>query len=132
MPAGCRFRELIDSIYFAFGTRKDAACKCGNFKGIYKLHANCETCKFCLSHIVSMSLLFSWFSILSQVNFFLRIIPTHYKTCFLCCTLAPQPDLKQFQIVRVARISLKHINSDLENVVYVLLEKLRLLALLLC
>ena len=79
-----------------------------------------------------MSLLFSWFPILSQVNFFLRIIPTHYKTCFLCCALAPQPDLKQFQIVRVARISLKHINSDLENVVYVLLEKLRLLALLLC
>ena len=30
-----------------------SACKCGNFKGIYKLHANCETCKFCLSHIVS-------------------------------------------------------------------------------
>ena len=27
-----RFRELIDSIYFAFGTRKDAACKRSNFR----------------------------------------------------------------------------------------------------
>ena len=32
--------------------------------------------------------------------------------CFLCCTLAPLPDLKQFQMVRVARISLKHITPD--------------------
>ena len=31
---------------------------------------------------------------------------------FLCCTLAPQPDLKQFQMVRITRISLKHITPD--------------------
>ena len=28
MPACRMFRELIDSIYFAFGTPKDAACTC--------------------------------------------------------------------------------------------------------
>ena len=32
--------------------------------------------------------------------------------CFLCCTLALQPNLKQFQMVRVARNSLKQIDPD--------------------
>ena len=32
MPACRRFRELIDSIYFAFGTRKDAAFKCDHLR----------------------------------------------------------------------------------------------------
>ena len=32
MPALRRFRELTDSIFFAFGTRKDAVCKRSNFR----------------------------------------------------------------------------------------------------
>ena len=41
------------------------------------------------------------------------MIPTYCKTvCFLCCTHAPQPDLKQFQMVRIARISLRQITPD--------------------
>ena len=74
-----------------------------------------------------MSLFFSWFPILGQFNFFLWIIPTYCKTvCFLSCTRAPQPDLKQFQMVRIARISLRQITPDviLRNLVKFLTTRL--------
>ena len=114
MPACRGFRELTDSIFFTFKTHKDAACKCGNFReAISYIHL----ARFASSvpHTSpQMSLFFPWFPILSQFHFFLWII---YQLiiklfCFLCCTLAPQPDLKQFQMVRITRISLKHITPD--------------------
>ena len=67
MPACRRFRELIDSIFFTFETRKDAACKCGNFReAISYMHL----ARFA-SSVYHMSLYFPWFPILSQFHFFL-------------------------------------------------------------
>ena len=54
-------------------------------------------------------------------------MPTYCKTvCFLCCTHAPQPDLKQFQMVRITRISLGQITPDiiLRNLVKFLTTRL--------
>ena len=114
MPACRRFRELIDSIFFTFGTRKDAACKCGNFREAISYMHLARFASSVYHTSLQMSLCFPWFPILSQFHFFLwimyqLIIKLFY---FLCCTLAPQPDLKQFQMVRITRISLKHITSD--------------------
>ena len=114
MPACRRFRELIDSIFFTFGTRKYAACKCGNFREAISYMHLARFASSVYHTSLQMSLCFPWFPILSQFHFFLWII---YQLIiklfyFLCCTLAPQPDLKQFQMVRITRISLKHITPD--------------------
>ena len=114
MPACRRFRELIDSIFFTFGTRKYAACKCGNFREAISYMHLARFASSVYHTSLQMSLCFPWFPILSQFHFFLWII---YQLIiklfyFLCFTLAPQPDLKQFQTARITRISLKHITPD--------------------
>ena len=114
MPACRGFRELIDSIFFTFKTRKDAACRCGNFREFIRYMHLARFASSVYHTSPQMSLFFPWFPILSQFHFFLWIIYQLIITlfCFLCCTLAPQPDLKQFQMVRITRISLKHITPD--------------------
>ena len=83
MPVCRRFRELIDSIYFAFKTRRDAACKWGNFREFVS-YMHLARFASSVSHTsFQMSLFFSWFPILSQFNFFLWITPTYYKTVFV-------------------------------------------------
>ena len=72
MSACGKFRELIDSIYFTFGTHKDAVCNCGNFREFisYMHLARLESSVYHTS--LQMSLFFSWFPILSQFNFSLN------------------------------------------------------------
>ena len=152
MPACRRFRELIDSIFFTFGTRKYAACKCGNFREAISYMHLARFASSVYHTSLQMSLCFPWFPILSQFHFFLWIIYQLIKKIYFIffvvrCSLLY---LKQFQMVRVARIpwntsatmlyyatssnfwlpawcpvdlcqTLK--KADLENVVYVLLEK---------
>ena len=110
MPACRRLRELD---LFRVWDRKDTAFKCGNFREFVS-YMNIARFESSVSHTsFQMSLFFSWFPILSQFNFFLWVIPTHYKTVlFFSCTLVPQPDLKQFQMVRVARVFFTHITPD--------------------
>ena len=81
MPACRRFRELIDSIFFTFGTRKYAACKCGNFREAISYMHLARFASSVYHTSLQMSLCFPWFPILSQFQFFsLNNIPTYYKT----------------------------------------------------
>ena len=114
MPACRGFRELIDSIFFTFKTRKDAACKCGNFREFISYMHLARFASSVYHTIAPNVTVLSVVSYSQSISFFLWII---YQLiiklfCFLCCTLAPQPDLKQFQMVRITRISLKHIIPD--------------------
>ena len=81
MPACRRFRELIDSIFFTFGTRKDAACKCGNFReAISYMHL----ARFASSvyHTIAPNVtVLSVVSYSQSISFFsLNNMPTYYKT----------------------------------------------------
>ena len=80
MPACRGFRELIDSIFFTFKTRKDAACKCGNFReAISYMHL--ARCIVLLSYIVSNVTVLSVVSYSQSISFFsLNNIPTYHKT----------------------------------------------------
>ena len=78
------------------------------------MHAPREICKFCLSHIVSNVTVLFVVSCSQSISFFPWIIPTYYKNCFVFFVVRSlrYPIWSNFQMVRVARISLKHITPD--------------------
>ena len=72
MSACSRFRELIDSIYFTFGTPKDAVCNCGNFREFISYMHLARLASSVYHTSLQMSVFFSWFPTLSQFNFSLN------------------------------------------------------------
>ena len=146
MPACRMFRELIDSIYFAFGTRKDAACTCTwrdlqvlfithrfkchcSFRGIlfsvkfiFSLN-NTNLLQNCFVFFVVRSLrypIWSNFRWLGSLGFPWNTLPLMlYYTTLSDFPLPAWCPVDLCQTLKKADLE----NTDLENVVYVLLEK---------
>ena len=81
MPACRGFRELIDSIFFTFKTRKDAACKCGNFREFISYMHLARFASSVYHTIAPNVTVLSVVSYSQSISFFsLNNIPTYHKT----------------------------------------------------